>query len=199
MSEVRKTQTLMSRDQSSPPPSYEELYPGTGDCYKCYNDAEASLIRERLGGVNIPQRYVDMMTRDPPPYSTYFTRTQFRYVTAFFVQIKVIRLFVFRSGDSGVYWGELDWKGRRAGSGVMVWQEDRDSVQVYSGSWAKDRPEGRGEMWWGAGRGAVYTGEWAAGKQHGPGVIRRGDTEIRANFRSDTFTQLASVRLCLTS
>ena len=105
--------------------------------------------------------------------------------------------FVFRSGDSGVYWGELDWKGRRAGSGVMVWQEDRDSVQVYSGTWAQDRPEGRGEMWWG--EGAVYTGEWAAGKQHGPGVIRRGDTEIRANFRSDTFTQFASVCLCLTS
>ena len=80
MSEVKKTQ--MSRDTNSPPPSYEELYPGTGDCYKCYNDAEASLIRERLGGVNIPQRYVDMMTRDPPPYSTYFTRTQFRSVIA---------------------------------------------------------------------------------------------------------------------
>ena len=80
-----------------------------------------------------------------------------------------------------MYWGELDWKGRRAGCGVMVWQED--SVQVYSGSWAQDRPEGRGKMWWG--EGAEYTGEWAAGRQHGPGVLRRGDTEIRANFRSE--------------
>ena len=79
-----------------------------------------------------------------------------------------------------MYWGELDWKGRRAGSGVMVWQED--SVQVYSGSWARDRPEGRGQMW---AEGAEYTGEWVKGRQHGPGVLRRGDTEIRANFRSE--------------
>ena len=68
---------------------------------------------------------------------------------------------------------------------MMVWPGE--SVQVYTGSWAQDRPEGRGEMWWGEGRGAVYTGEWAAGRQHGAGVIRRtGDNEIRGNYRSDT-------------
>ena len=38
------------------------------------------MIRERLREVKLPQRYVDLMTRDPPPYSTYFTRTQFRSV-----------------------------------------------------------------------------------------------------------------------
>ena len=95
---------------------------------------------------------------------------------------------MLRSGDSGLYRGELDWKGRRAGSGVMVWQQDRrESVQVYSGSWARDRPQGQGEMWWGEAGGAVYTGEWAGGRQHGAGTIRRGHTEIRANFRSEIY------------
>ena len=41
------------------------------------------MIRERLREVKLPQRYVDLMTRDPPPYSTYFTRTQFRSVNEF--------------------------------------------------------------------------------------------------------------------
>ena len=62
----------MTSHPSSPPPTYEEVYPGTCD------DSEASMIRERLREVKLPQRYVDLMTRDPPPYSTYFTRTQFR-------------------------------------------------------------------------------------------------------------------------
>ena len=75
----------MFPDLSSPPPSYEELYPGTGGCDQCDDDAEASLIRERLGGARIPQRYVDLMTRDPPPHATYFSKTQFRSVTAFWL------------------------------------------------------------------------------------------------------------------
>lgn len=82
---------------------------------------------------------------------------------------------------------------------MMVWPGE--SVQVYTGSWAQDRPEGRGEMWWGEGRGAVYTGEWDKGRQHGAGVIRRtGDTEpIRANFRSETLSMFISLGINVAS
>ena len=87
---------MMFHDLSSPPPSYDELYPGTGGCDQCDHDAEAGLIGERLCGVRIPQRYVDLMTRDPPPHATYFSRTQFRSVIAFLVGVKRIIYVMFQ-------------------------------------------------------------------------------------------------------
>ena len=58
----------------------------------------------------------------------------------------------FSEGDTGLYRGELDWKGRRSGRGTMVWPA---GALVYSGDWARDRMQGRGEVWWGD-TGTVY-------------------------------------------
>ena len=107
-------------DHSSLPPSYEELYPGTGDCYNCYNDPEPRQreIRERLGGVKIPQRYVDLMTRDPPPHSTYFSKTQFRSVAASIDQLLWDSCDVCLGLETRVCTGE-SWTGRAGGRAVV--------------------------------------------------------------------------------
>ena len=87
MSQIYVIRTMMYCDHTAPPPAYEDLYPGSGDCCEDNSDAKAEaeaqarLIRERLGVLNIPQHYVDQMTRDPPPHSTYFTRTHFGSVS----------------------------------------------------------------------------------------------------------------------
>jgi len=115
----------------------------------------------------LPEKYLDKLTRDTPCHSTYFSRT-------------------CQWGDMvGFYRGELDWKGRRSGEGVMLWSEKGSASkffdqisdfsclqihQVYDGNWEKDLMSGHGEMWWSC-TGTSYRGEWSQGQMNGEGTL----------------------------
>lgn len=129
----------------------------------------------------LPEKYLDKLTRETPCHCTYFSRT-------------------CQWGEMvGLYRGELDWKGRRSGEGVMVWTEagsfseniDQEADfsclrihQVYDGSWEKDLMSGNGEMWWSR-TGSSYSGEWHQGLMNGDGTLIFGD---KSNHPGQCFT-----------
>ena len=86
------------------------------------------------------------------PYNTFFTRYK-----------------VWPEGE-GCYHGELDWKGRRAGDGRMVWG---GGDLVYKGRWEKNMMEGEGVMVWVV-SGTYYSGGWRKGLMHGRGRLVYG-------------------------
>ena len=110
---------------------------------------------------NVPDYFMDKFYRVPPPHSTYFVRR------------------LEWSDGQGDYRGELDWKGRRAGEGTMVWSQgdsdnnERRVTRVYTGDWERDTMSGEGSMWW-ADTGTVYSGHWSWGVMHGQGHIQWG-------------------------
>ena len=136
-----------------PPPSYEELFPV--DTAKMNDSLNCVVDNKELS--DEPKDDVPKLELQKDPSRTYFTKRK-----------------VWPEGE-GCYHGELDWKGRRAGHGRMVWG---DGSRVYMGYWAKNRMEGEGAIWW-EGTGTYYIGGWRKGLVHGIGRLVYGP-------RSDT-------------
>ena len=100
----------------------------------------------------LPDPLLTLLHISETPYRTYFTKHK-----------------IWPEGE-GCYYGELDWKRRRAGQGKMVWASGR---QVYTGHWVKNRMEGRGVIFW-KGTGTYYSGQWKKGLVHGIGRLVYG-------------------------
>ena len=83
------------------------------------SDSESEL--ESVRTEEICSRLLEL---EQDPLRTYFTRV--------------------RPGE-GLYRGEIDWKQRREGRGVMVWEEGGG---VYRGEWKKDNMHGQRVMLW---------------------------------------------------
>ena len=66
-----------------------------------------------------------------------------------------------RRYGNGVFVGEIDENGDRAGAGEYYW----DNGHVYTGEHRNDRRHGHGTYTWPSGD--VYTGQWADGKRKG--------------------------------
>ena len=140
------------------PPSYDELFPAT----------ESEQTMTTL--TKMPSKYLEDLSSAPPNHATYFTRT------------------VSWGADTGYYRGEMDYKGRRSGSGTMIWTPSEVSdvhmnnvKRAYSGHWSRDLMSGSGEMWWGD-TGTRYSGQWAEGLMNGHGSIRFGDNTSQPGY-----------------
>ena len=147
------------------PPSYEELFP---NARTSMTENKESTIKE-IGSQEVKDEpSLELVKR---PNRTYFSKTK-----------------MWPEGE-GVYYGELDWKGRRVGHGKMVWG---GGARVYLGYWAKNRMEGEGIIFW-ASTGTFYKGQWKKGLVHGLGRLvygPRSDTPgdtFEGEFRLDTF------------
>ena len=148
------------------PPAYEELFPERDEA----SQVVASLAS--LASQPPPAALLERFSSAAPHHATYFSVEKVWAEGAGYYRgnqsLAVISLTPPGSSLSVTVSlslllpGELDWKGRRAGQGSMVWQE----AVVYSGGWERDRMEGQGSMWWGH-TGNVYCGQWSGGKMHG--------------------------------
>ena len=150
------------------PPSYEELFPP--------RELPGHLLENLPTSQVPPARLLERFsTSAAPHHATYFNVEKTWAEGAGYyrgnqsaVTVPVSSLPLCHSSRASLSLtdtslsGELDWKGRRAGHGSMVWQE----AVVYSGGWERDRMEGQGSMWWGH-TGNVYCGQWSGGKMHG--------------------------------
>ena len=148
---MMRSEKLCKIRVDEPPPSYEELYPAEmNDDSECTNKSEEYADESK-------DDEVPKLELEKDPNRTYFTKRK-----------------VWPEGE-GCYYGELDWKGRRAGAGRMVWGA---GSRVYAGHWVKNRMEGEGVIWW-EGTGTYYSGGWRKGLVHGRGRLVYGP-------RSDT-------------
>ena len=139
----------------TPPPSYAILYPDIGDeTDVSENDRNTN---DPVDPGKVSELVVTLLQLQEAPHRTYFSKRK-----------------VWPEGE-GCYYGELDWKGRRAGAGRMVWGA---GSRVYAGHWVKNRMEGEGVIWW-EGTGTYYSGGWRKGLVHGRGRLVYGP-------RSDT-------------